>query len=78
MKSIKQHIRCKGANKILKVYNNIMNSIKLQYKVDSIFINSKNSKKSDAHRLLINLSDKVNLKTSDKYVIKSNPRIDYT
>ena len=55
-----------------------MNSIKLQYKVDSIFINSKNSKKSDAHRLLINLSDKVNLKTSDKYVIKSNPRIDYT
>ena len=78
MKSIKQHIRCKRANEILKVYNNIMNSIKLQYKVDSIFINSKNSKKSDAHRLLINLSDKVNLKTSDKYVIKSNPRIDYT
>ena len=29
---------------------------------------SENSKASDPHRLLLNLSDKVNLKRSDKYV----------
>ena len=29
---------------------------------------SENSKASDPHRLLLNLSEKVNLKRSDKYV----------
>ena len=33
-----------------------------------IFINSENSKTSDAHRLLLNLSDKIDLKRSDKNV----------
>ena len=42
-----------------KVYNNIMNSIKVYYKnMNTIFINSKNSKTSDPHRLLLNLSVK--------------------
>ena len=45
-----------------KVYNNIMNSIKFQYKLNMIFMNSGNSKKSDPNRLLINLTDKINLK----------------
>ena len=31
-------------------------------------MNSKNSKTSDPHRLLINRTDKINLKRSDKYV----------
>ena len=31
-------------------------------------MNSKNSKTSDPHRLLLNLTDKRNLKRSDKYV----------
>ena len=31
-------------------------------------MNSGNSKTTDPHRLLINLSDKINLKRSDKYV----------
>ena len=31
-------------------------------------MNSKNSKTSDPHRLLLNLTDKINLKTSNKYV----------
>ena len=31
-------------------------------------MNSKNSKTSDPHRLLLNLSGKINLKRSDKYV----------
>ena len=34
--------------------------------MDSIFLNSENSKKYDPHRLLLNLSDMINLKTSDK------------
>ena len=34
----------------------------------TIFMNSKNSATSDPHRLLFNLTDKINLKRSDKYV----------
>ena len=34
----------------------------------TIFMNSKNSKTSDPHRLLLNLTDKINLKRSDRYV----------
>ena len=37
-----------------------------------MFMNSGNSKASDFHRLLLNLSDKVNLKRSDKYIALSN------
>ena len=36
--------------------------------MDTIFINSKKSKMFDLQRLLFNLSDKINLKRSDKYV----------
>ena len=32
-------------------------------------MNSKNSKTSDPHRLLLNLNHKINLRRSDKYVI---------
>ena len=45
-----------------------MNSIKLQDRRDTIFMNFENSKTFDPHRLLINLTDKMNLKRSDKYV----------
>ena len=38
----------------------------------TIFINSGNSKTSNPHRLLLNFSDKINLKRSDKYVLLSN------
>ena len=34
----------------------------------------KKKKKSDPHRLLINISDKMNLKRSNKYVALSNLR----
>ena len=61
-----------------KVYSNIMNSIKVWNKVDTIFMNSGNSKTSDPQRLLPNLTDKINLKRSDKYVALSNFRIYYT
>ena len=35
-------------------------------------MNSRNSKTSHTHRLLLKLSDKINLKGSDKYVSLSN------
>ena len=37
-----------------------------------------NTKTSDSHRLLLNLTDKINLKKSDKYVALSNLSICYT
>ena len=40
--------------------------------MDAIFMNSGNSKTSDPHRLLLNLSDKINLTRSDEYVALSN------
>ena len=46
--------------------------------MDIIFMNSKNSKTSDPHRLLLNLSDKINLKRSDKYVALSNLSMYFT
>ena len=46
--------------------------------MNTIFMNSKNSKISDPHRLLLNLTDKINLKRSDKYVALSNLSMYYT
>ena len=46
--------------------------------MDTIFMNSINSKTSDPHRLLRNFSDKINLKRSDKYAALSNFSIQYT
>ena len=43
-----------------------------------IFMNSKISKISEAHRILLNLADKINLKKNNKYVTLSNLSIYYT
>ena len=40
--------------------------------MDTVFINSENSETSDPNRLLINLSDKINLKRSKKTFALSN------
>ena len=40
-------------------------------------MNSENSKTSDPHRLLLNLSDKINLKRIEKYVALSSLSIYY-
>ena len=40
--------------------------------MDTKFLNSKNSGTSDPHRPLFNLTYKINLKRSDKYVALSN------
>ena len=45
-----------------------MNSMKIQNRMDTIFMNSENSKRSDSQRLLLNLSDEIKLKRSDKCV----------
>ena len=37
-----------------------------------------NSKTSDPHRLLLNFSDKIDVRRSDKYIALSNPSIYYT
>ena len=41
------------------------------------FINSGNTKRSNSHRLLLNFSDKIDLKRSDKYFPLSNLSIYY-
>ena len=46
--------------------------------MDTIFRNSNNSKTSDLHRILLDLTDKINLRSSDKYVALSNLSIYYT
>ena len=67
------------AREIIKnLYNSIMNLIKLQNRLDTIFMNSKISGTSDPHRLLLNLSDKRNLKRSNEYVASSKRSIYYT
>ena len=40
--------------------------------MDTIFINYGNNKISDPHRLILNLSDKINLTRCGKYVALSN------
>ena len=46
--------------------------------MDTIFMNSENSKTSDPHRLLLNLTDKIDLRKKDKYIALSNLNIHYT
>ena len=40
--------------------------------MDTIFMNSENSKTSNLHRLILNFSDKIILKRKDKYITLSN------
>ena len=46
--------------------------------MDTILTNSENSKNSDPHRPLINLTETINLKKRDNYVVLSNLSIYYT
>ena len=46
--------------------------------MDTVFMNSENSKTSDLHSLFLNFSDKINLKRSDKYFVLSNLSFYYT
>ena len=46
--------------------------------MNTIFIDSENSKTSDLQRLLLNLTDKIDQRRKDKYIALSNLRIYYT
>ena len=46
--------------------------------MDTIFMNSENSKTSDPHKLSLNLTDKINLKRSNKCIALPNLGIYYT
>ena len=54
-----------------------MNLIKNR-KMNTIVTNSNNGKMSDPHRLLLNLTDKIDLRRKDKYLALSNISIYYT
>ena len=45
--------------------------------MNTIVTNSNNSKMSDPHKLLINLTDKIDLRRKDKYIALSNISIYY-
>ena len=67
---------CRAKEITEKVYNNIMNSAKVQYKMNNLFMNSKNSKTSDPHRLSLNLTNKI--EDIYIYIALSNLSIYYT
>ena len=45
--------------------------------MNTVLVNSENSKTSDPYKILLNLSDKRNLNSKDKYVALSNLSIYY-
>ena len=55
--------------KKMKKFNNSVNSIKVYCKMNTVSMNSGN-KIFEPHRLLFNLSEKINLKRSNCYVSK--------
>ena len=46
--------------------------------MNTIFMNSENSQTFDPHRLLLNFTDKIDLRKKDKYIALSNLSIYYT
>ena len=56
----------------------MLNFIKVQCKMDNIFMISENSRISNLHRLMLYLSDKADLNRNDKYVALSHLSIDYS
>ena len=57
---------------IKKLYHNLIYIKKLQNRMDTMSMNSENGKTSDPHRPLLDLSVKLNLKRSVRYVKKTN------
>ena len=53
MKSVKSYISCIEENNLLKRNTTTMNSKKIWKKIGTIFMNQKESKTSDSHRLLL-------------------------
>ena len=77
MKSGKSYILYIEQNKLPKKQYDQFNK-GIIYKMNTIFLNSENSKTSDPHRLFLNLTDKIYLRRKDKYITFSNLGIYYT
>ena len=75
MKSAKLFILCINQTKITK---KVYNAIQLQYdynkiiKICTIFINSENSKTSERHVLILNLTDKLDLRIGKEMLLYQN------
>ena len=70
-----------GAKEITKksmLQYNEFSKFTMQSWILSIFMDSEKCKTCEPYRLLLNLSDKINLKRTDKYVVFSNDSISYT
>ena len=79
MKSDDIFIHCINQKKLLKkVYNNIIKSIKLKHKMDTIFMNSENSRTSKYHVLILKLTEKLDLIRGEKSIALSKLIIYYT
>ena len=61
-----------------KAYNNIIKSVKVEYKMNTIFMNSENSRTSEYHVLIFKLTDKLDLERGEKGIALSNLIIYYT
>ena len=61
-----------------KEYNNIIKSIKVYCKMDTIFKNSEHSKTPEYHVLVLKLTNKLDLRRGQKSVALSNLSIYYT
>ena len=59
-----------------KVYNNIIKSIQI-FAMDTIFMNSENSKTSEPHVLILKITDKLDLRRGEKIIDLSNLSIYY-
>ena len=54
------------------VYNNIIKSIQWSIKMDTIFMNSENSKTSQQHILKLKLTSKLDLRLGEKVIALSS------
>ena len=77
MKLGKLFILCINQNKSIKKYT-ITKLSQYNIKMDTMFMNSENSKKSKPHVLILKLTNKLNLRIGEKVIALSNLSIYYT
>ena len=76
----KSYILCIKNKKLLKKYkqyNEFNKGMKMNTKMNAVFMNLENSKTSDPHRLSLNLRDNIDLRRKNKYIGLSNLSIYY-
>ena len=61
-----------------KVYNNIIKSIQYCIKMNTIFVNSENSKTPKPEALILKLTNKLDLRIGEKVIVLSKLSIYYT